>query len=109
MDQPDEIKALKEQLEQLSRQFADQQKQIASLEKKLEDTKLAQVAYAVSKRAKKTVTPSFELENFIGLRLIHLVGIVVLVIGLAIGVKYAIDQNLISPFTRIALAYTAGG
>src|SRR5688500_10784432 len=29
------------------------------------------------------------IENFIGLKLMHLVGIVVLVIGISIGVKYA--------------------
>jgi uncharacterized membrane protein len=38
----------------------------------------------------------------------HLVGIVVLVIGLSIGVKYAIDSNLISEQTRILLAYLVG-
>jgi uncharacterized membrane protein len=31
-----------------------------------------------------------------------------LVIGISIGVKYAVDKELISPFARIALAYTAG-
>jgi uncharacterized membrane protein len=50
----------------------------------------------------------FSLENFIGLRLIHLVGIVVLVIGLSIGVKYAIDRQLISEIARILLAYSSG-
>jgi uncharacterized membrane protein len=50
----------------------------------------------------------WSLENFIGLRLIHVVGVVVLVIGLSIGVKYAIDRNLISEVMRIALAYAAG-
>lgn len=49
------------------------------------------------------------LENFIGLRLIHVIGIVVLVIGLSISVKYAIDRNLISEGLRVALAYAAGG
>src|SRR5689334_3220854 len=48
------------------------------------------------------------IENFVGLKLIQFIGIVVLVIGLSIGVKYAIDKNLISEFMRIALAYTAG-
>jgi uncharacterized membrane protein len=56
----------------------------------------------------KTSYPSFSAENFIGLRLIHLVGIVVLVIGLSIGVKYAIDRELISEHARIGLAYSAG-
>ena len=48
-----------------------------------------------------------ELENFVGLKLIHFIGIIALVIGLAIGVKYAIDKNLISPALRIILAYAA--
>jgi uncharacterized membrane protein len=52
--------------------------------------------------------PGVSFENFVGLRLIHFIGIIVLVIGLAIGVKYAIDRNLISPLARIALAYGAG-
>ncbi|HWJ90066.1 MAG TPA: DUF2339 domain-containing protein [Flavisolibacter sp.] len=57
---------------------------------------------------KLSSAPPFSLENFIGLRLIHFIGMVVLVIGLSIGVKYAIDRNLISEAMRIALAYGAG-
>ena len=56
-------------------------------------------------------TPSSKpltIENFIGLKLMHLVGIVVLVIGISIGVKYAIDKELISESVRILLAYAAG-
>jgi uncharacterized membrane protein len=53
--------------------------------------------------------PSFNFENFVGLRLLHFIGIIVLVIGLAIGVKYAIDRNLIGPAARIILAYIAAG
>ena len=48
------------------------------------------------------------LENYIGLRFMHIVGIVVLVTGLSIGVKYAIDKQLISESMRIILAYVAG-
>jgi uncharacterized membrane protein len=55
----------------------------------------------------KGETP-LNLENFIGLKLLHLTGIVVLVIGISIGVKYAVDKELISPAARIILAYTAG-
>jgi uncharacterized membrane protein len=48
-------------------------------------------------------------ENFIGLKLINFVGIIVLIVGLTIGVKYVIDINLISPVMRILLTYVAGG
>lgn len=58
---------------------------------------------------KQSSTSSFSLEQFIGLKLLNLVGIIVLLIGVAIGVKFAIDKNLISPFVRIVLAYIAGG
>ena len=53
-------------------------------------------------------TSSITVENFVGLKLIHFVGIIVLITGLSIGVKYAIDSNLISPLMRIVLAYIAG-
>lgn len=61
----------------------------------------------VQPKAKPAST--FNLEEFVGSKLISIIGIVVLVIGLSIGVKYAIDRNLITPLTRIILAYVAGG
>lgn len=48
-----------------------------------------------------------DLEKFIGENLISKIGIVITVIGLAIGVKYSIDHNLINPLTRIILGYGA--
>lgn len=47
-----------------------------------------------------------DLEKFIGENLISKIGILVLIIGVGIGVKYSIDNNLISPMTRVVLAYT---
>ncbi len=48
------------------------------------------------------------LEKFIGENLINKIGIVILVIGVGIGAKYAIDHDLISPWTRIILGYILG-
>ncbi len=48
------------------------------------------------------------LEEFIGENLISKVGIVVLILGIGIGVKYAIDNDLISPLTRIVTGYIFG-
>ncbi len=45
------------------------------------------------------------LEKFIGENLISKIGIIVLILGVGIGAKYAIDNNLISPTTRIVLGY----
>ncbi len=49
-----------------------------------------------------------ELEKFIGENLINKIGIIILVIGVAIGAKYSIDHNLINPLTRIILGYLSG-
>ena len=49
-----------------------------------------------------------DLEKFIGENLINKIGIAITVIGVAIGAKYAIDHELISPLTRIILGYMVG-
>jgi len=48
------------------------------------------------------------IEKFIGENLINKIGIIILVIGVGIGAKYAIDNQLISPLTRIILGYLVG-
>lgn len=48
------------------------------------------------------------LEKFIGENLLSKIGIVVLILGVAIGAKYAIDKNLISPAMRIVFGYVFG-
>ncbi|TMM53365.1 DUF2339 domain-containing protein [Maribacter algarum] len=47
-------------------------------------------------------------EKFIGENLINKVGIAILIIGVVIGAKYSIENNLISPLTRIVLGYLSG-
>jgi len=56
---------------------------------------------------KKQKTKS-ELEKYIGENLINKIGIVITIIGVAIGAKYSIDHELISPLTRIILGYLMG-
>lgn len=53
-------------------------------------------------------TAKADFEKFIGENLISKIGIVVLVLGVGIGAKYAIDNNLISPLTRIVIGYVFG-
>lgn len=48
------------------------------------------------------------VEKFIGENLINKVGILFTIIGVGIGAKYAIDNQLISPLTRIILGYLVG-
>lgn len=52
---------------------------------------------------------SRNLERIIGENLISKIGIIILILGVAIGTKYAIEHDLISPLTRIILGYMVGG
>jgi uncharacterized membrane protein len=49
-----------------------------------------------------------DFEKFIGENLISKIGILILVIGVAIGAKLAIDTGKIGPLTRIILGYLVG-
>lgn len=49
-----------------------------------------------------------DFEKFIGENLISKIGILILIIGVAIGAKLAIDKGLITPLTRIILGYMIG-
>ncbi|MDH3494791.1 MAG: DUF2339 domain-containing protein, partial [Acidobacteriota bacterium] len=48
------------------------------------------------------------VEKFVGTYLISIIGIFVTIIGVAIGAKFAIDNDLISPLMRIVFGYTVG-
>ena len=60
--------------------------------------------------ASKNKTPKGKsnLEKFIGENLINKIGILITIIGVVIGTKYSIENNLISPLTRIILGYGVG-
>ena len=58
--------------------------------------------------AKKKEAARTDVEKFIGENLISKIGILVLIIGVGIGVKFAIDNGWISPLMRVALGYIVG-
>jgi len=74
------------------------------------------VVEAPQKTVPKPVTPvkqrvvgeKSNLEKFIGENLLSKIGIAILIIGIAVGAKYSIENNLISPLTRIILGYVMG-
>jgi hypothetical protein len=66
-----------------------------------ENTKQQEAATQVAK-------PLFNFEKFLGENLLNKIGILITVIGVLIGVKYSIDNDFISPLTRIILAYAFG-
>ncbi|RDC55509.1 DUF2339 domain-containing protein [Pedobacter chinensis] len=49
-----------------------------------------------------------DFEKFIGENLISKIGILILILGVGIGAKYAIDHDMVSPLTRIVLGYVVG-
>ena len=69
----------------------------------------------VTKKPAKKREPTFSfdvgnnLEKFIGENLISKIGILILVIGVGLGAKYAIDNELISPLGRVIAGYLIGG
>jgi len=111
------IRQLEQELENLSSQLNYYRQQVNELKETISSKAIVEEEKEIFIPPQKNSSwefpshiqePSTGLEGFIGLKLLHLVGIVVLVIGISIGVKYAVDQELISPFARIMLAYTAG-
>ena len=102
----EKIPELQKQIDELSTQLQNHYQKLIALQQEL--NRLQNKKASQGSRSGQTSSRNFRLENFIGLRIIHLVGIVVLVIGLSIGVKYAIDRQLISEGARIVLAYSAG-
>lgn len=100
MNSSEEIEKMQQELKELHLTIRQQQERITQLYNKL--GQLSGKAPVIHKKV------PFSLENFIGLKVIHIIGIIVLVTGLSIGVKYAIDKNLISEGMRIGLAYAAG-
>jgi uncharacterized membrane protein len=112
-DDQRKIEKLEQELEKLSSQINFYRKQVNDLKENIhtqpDNIKAEEEFIAVNKKNWEFPSykpgPSSGLESFIGLKLLHLTGIVV---GISIGVKYAVDKELISPSARIILAYAAG-
>jgi uncharacterized membrane protein len=114
-----EFEDLQKRINELSRQLQQAQQELSQIRQQLNSTLTSSIqnekkiyttvapAQVKPKESSFTINQHSALENFIGLKIINLVGIIVLLIGISIGVKYAIDKNLITPLTRIILAYSA--
>jgi uncharacterized membrane protein len=59
-------------------------------------------------QSKELIAIKSDLERFIGENLINKIGILIILIGVVIGAKYAIDKDLISPLTRVIFGYMLG-
>lgn len=69
---------------------------------------ISQPNFTKSRSTSYTTQEKNNLEKFIGENLISKIGILILIIGVAIGAKYAIDNNWISPLMRIVFGYLVG-
>lgn len=56
----------------------------------------------------RTPASKSSIESFLGENLANKIGIAIILIGIGVGVKYAIDKNILGPGMRIALGYLAG-
>ena len=84
------------------------QKQRAEVLSELQNNKPKATAEPPSKPILRKEPPfksKSDLEKFIGENLINKIGIVITIIGVAIGAKYSIEHDLVSPLTRIILGY----
>ncbi len=115
MENDNKLRELLLKIESLSLQIEKQNEEIILIKHEisalknggnLSGSKLPLTPRQIQQNSPRQFLPGF--ENFIGLKLINFVGIIVLIIGLTIGVKYVIDINLISPAMRIVLTYVAG-
>ncbi len=115
----DELYSLESELKQLKTLVQNQTVELPT--EKLQQELIPPVAFAkpfvqtesLPQRQQSFVKPipkpSKQLEDFIGTNLISKVGILITVIGVFIGAKYAIDKELISPYMRIVLGYLMAG
>jgi uncharacterized membrane protein len=115
MEKEQQIKQLQEKINRLSEHVHLFQQELKALQAELDalngkDAAVGNDTFSPTSFPRQEVTAGSDtgLENYIGFRFMHIIGIVVLVIGLSIGVKYAIDKELISESMRILLAYAAG-
>lgn len=104
---------IKDESEKVVTKKSEESKPVTFNSKETEDTEIDK--YIKTVLSQKTISKeknksgiSAELEKFIGENLINKIGIAVLIIGVGIGVKYAIDNDLISPLVRIILGYLVG-
>jgi len=83
MNEEQKIKEVQRHIDELSSELQNYQQKLFALQAEL--NRLHNKKITVTSSVAQTTSQNSGLENFIGLRIIHLVGIVVLVIGLSIG------------------------
>jgi uncharacterized membrane protein len=106
-DLREEIKRLKQSEYSADIPLESAAPEVARTEAQTFNPPVAPAATAVSKPP-AVPKPKSDLEKFIGENLINKIGIIITVLGVGIGAKYAIDHDMISPAMRIILGYLVG-
>jgi uncharacterized membrane protein len=119
-NQDDRIKSLENRVEALSKDLVLYYNQIIALKNEVKSLKIGESPAATIQTENQPLPPrpkpkptfessrTIDNEEFLGGNLLSKVGIVILVIGIGIFVKYAIDNNLLNPAARIVLGYISG-
>jgi hypothetical protein len=116
----EKIEELTRRLQQLAQQQTTISNQLVQLIDELDTLKRqvggnATVTPQPVEKAIKTIPPppssarsSYSFEEFIGKNVASKVGILVTIVGIFIGAKYAIDHELVSPLVRVINGYISG-
>ena len=98
-----EIKELKKEFDLLNHSKAHQK-----TDREQKTSNSPNPSRSVSSDQQKKKEKGKNLEKFIGGNLISKVGIIITILGVALGVRYSIEHELISPPLRITLGYLFG-
>lgn len=91
----------------IEKQFESETEIAATVEPIFQTKQAKQPQDLIEKSLPKSAIKT-DIEKFIGENVINKIGIAITIIGVAIGAKYSIENQLISPLTRIILGYLMG-
>lgn len=109
-----ELNALKagKNIQPVTETIIEPKKVVEPVKSVVEEVKVEKIEQPVVQQPIQTppkIKKALGFEETIGARWFSIIGIIVLVLGVAIGVKYAIDKDLINETTRLVLGYLVGG
>ncbi|MFW5706989.1 MAG: DUF2339 domain-containing protein [Bacteroidota bacterium] len=79
-----------------------------SMNPPVSDEKTGQEPYTIPAPPDVRAAPRENLEKFIGENLSNKIGIIIMIIGVAIGVRYTIENELFTPIMRVMAGYLTG-
>jgi hypothetical protein len=99
---------LKNEITELNEDIIHLRKEIDAIKGKGDREKIIKNDQIEIEKSIQNVKVSANWERFIGENIISKIGIVITILGVFIGIKYSIDNELITPLMRIVLGYIFG-